>query len=30
LEFLSGDNEIWVTNLGDINSWLRERNKLFS
>jgi peptidoglycan/xylan/chitin deacetylase (PgdA/CDA1 family) len=28
LEFLSGDNDIWITNLGDINSWLRERNKL--
>jgi len=30
LEFLSGDNEIWITNLGEINSWFRERNKLFS
>jgi len=30
LEFLSDDSEIWVTNLGEINSWLRKRNMLIS
>lgn len=30
LEFLSNDSEIWVTSLGEINSWLRERNTRIS
>lgn len=30
LELLSHDNEIWVTNLGEIHSWLRERNRRIS
>lgn len=30
LDFLSHDDDIWVTNLGEINSWLRERSKLVS
>jgi len=28
LEHLSNDDEIWVTSLGEVNSWLRKRNKL--
>jgi peptidoglycan/xylan/chitin deacetylase (PgdA/CDA1 family) len=30
LEFLSGDSEIWVASLGQINSWLRGRNMLIT